>query len=320
MARKPNEWGIDQIYSLVKKIQPNCSVSVNHTIVNVEGKRDFTQPDSMTVNNKYFFQYFPGDFRLWDPKIAHKLDKKQYLHNGESYYLPYEHTICISREWTWFKKINSSLVRDLDELEELFYWCTDNDNMLVVNVPPDNTGRIGESEANAVIALGQRLRIKKNTPLPKNGRFISLGAKVSASSVYNDEPLKYGPQMAVDGGMGTRWAASDTLPELKIDLNVKDRFNKITIFEYQDVKKSTIANDIFSNYRYNRIQSYTIDIWKNQKWQTIFTDNRPLGDCKVIRFPVYYSTSCIRLKVLKATAPPSIYEFNVIDNLKLETN
>ncbi len=113
----------------------------------------------MTVNNKYFFQYFPGDFRLWDPKIAHKLDKKQYLHKGESYYLPYEHTICLSREWTWFKKPNSSLVRDLDELEELFYWCTDNDNMLVINVPPDNTGRIGENEANAVIALGQHLNL-----------------------------------------------------------------------------------------------------------------------------------------------------------------
>jgi alpha-L-fucosidase len=315
-ARKQNEWGIDQVYDLVKKFQPNCSVSVNHTIVKVEGKRDFTPPDSMTVDNKYFFQYFPSDFRLWDPKIAHKLDKKQYLHNGESYYLPYEHTICISREWTWFKKPNSSLVRDLDELEELFYWCTDNDNMLVVNVPPDNTGRIGESEANTVIALGQRLGINKNKPLPKNGQFISLHAKVSASSVYNDKQQQFGPQNAVDGGMETRWAASDTLPELIIDLNVKDRFNKITIFEYQDVKKSTIANDIFSNFRYNRIQSYTIDIWKDQKWQTIFTDNRPLGDCKVIRFPVYYSTSGIRLKVLKATAPPSIYEFNVIDAKK----
>lgn len=315
-ARKPNEWGIDQVYDLVKKFQPNCAVSVNHTIVNVEGKRDFTKPDSMTVNNKYFFQYFPSDFRLWDPKIAHKLDKKQYLHNGESYYLPYEHTICLSREWTWFQKPNSSLVRDLDELEELFYWCTDNDNMLVIDVPPDNTGRIRENEANAVIALGQRLGIEKNKPLPKNGRFISLKAKVSASSVYNDKLLQFGPQMAVDGGMETRWAAADTLAELIVDLNVKDQFNKITIFEYQDVKKSTIANDIFSNFRYNRIHSYSIDIWKNEKWQTIFTDDRPLGDCKVIRFPVYYQTSQVRLKVTKATAPPSIYEFNVIDAKK----
>jgi len=311
--RKPDEWGIDQVYSLVKKLQPNCAVSVNHTIVNVEGKRNFTQPDSMTVDNKYFFQYFPSDFRLWDPKIASKFDKKQYLHKGESYYLPYEHTLCLSRQWTWFQKATPGLVRDLDELEELFYWCTDNDNMLVINVPPDNTGRIRENEANAVIALGQRLGIKKDKPLPKNGRFISLKANSTASSVLDNKLSQYGSQQAVDGGMETRWAAADTLAELIIDLKETDRFNKISIFEYQDTKKSTIANDIFSNYRFNRIQSYNIDIWKNNRWETIYTDNRPMGDCKVIRFPVYYQTSKVRLKVTKATAPPSIYEFNVID-------
>jgi alpha-L-fucosidase len=312
-ARKPNEWGIDQIYSLVKKLQPNCAVSVNHTIVNVEGKRNFTPPDSMTVDNKYFFQYFPSDFRLWDPQIANKFDKKQYLHNGKSYYLPYEHTLCLSREWTWFEKPTPGLVRDLDELEELFYWCTDNNNMLVIDVPPDNTGRIRENEANQVIALGQRLGIKKGKPLPKNGRFISLKAKTSATSVFENKQAQFGSQLAVDGGMGTRWAAADTLPELIIYLNKSDKFNKIAIFEYQDVKKSTNANDIFSNERINRIQAYNIDIWENNRWETVYTDNRPMYDCKVIRFPVFYQTSKIRLKVTKATAPPSIYEFNVID-------
>jgi alpha-L-fucosidase len=171
----------------------------------------------------------------------------------------------LSRQWTWFQKATPGLVRDLDELEELFYWCTDNDNMLVINVPPDNSGRIRENEANAVIALGQRLGIKKNEPLPKNGRFISLKANSSASSVLENKQAQFGSQMAVDGGMETRWAAADTLAELIIDLKVTDRFNKISIFEFQDTKKSTVANDIFSNYRFNRIQSYNIDIWKNDR-------------------------------------------------------
>lgn len=54
-------------------------------------------------------------------------------------------------------------VRDLDELEELFYWCTDNDNTLVVNIPPDQTGRIREHEANTIIGLNKRLGIKKGS-------------------------------------------------------------------------------------------------------------------------------------------------------------
>lgn len=311
--RKPEEWKIERIYSLVKKLQPNCAVGINHTIVHKEGERNFVLPDLMTEDNKYFFQYFPSDFRLWDPKIAGKKDKKQYLHEGKSYYLPFEHTICLSKTWTWFQKKNPQPVRDLDELEELFYWCTDNDNTLLINVPPDSRGKITDPDANVVIALRQRLGIKKGKPLPRNGRFISLGAKSNASSVYGNDFEEYGSQFAVDGGMQTRWAAKDTLAELIVDLNESDRFNKISIFEYQDERKSNHPNDIFSNQRFNRIQCYTIDIWKDNSWLTIYNDDRPMGDCNVIRFPVYYQTNKIRLKVLKATAPPSIYEFNIID-------
>ncbi|MDP4238425.1 MAG: alpha-L-fucosidase [Bacteroidota bacterium] len=312
--RKPEDWEIGRVYQLVKKLQPHCAIGINHTIVHKEGERDFVLPDLMTEDNKYFFQYFPSDFRLWDPKIANKTDKKQYLHQGQSYYLPFEHTICLSKEWTWFQKLNPRPSRDLDELEELFYRTTENDNVLVINVPPDHTGRITEQDANTVIALGRRLNIKRGKPLPKNGRFISLGCKSKAGSVYANDIAQYGPQLAIDGGMQTRWAAADTLTELIVNLKESDCFNKISIFEYQDERKSNDPNDIFSTYRFNRIQSYTIDIWKDDNWRIIFTDNRPMGDCKVIRFPVYYRTSKIRLKVLKATAPPSIYEFNVIDS------
>jgi alpha-L-fucosidase len=309
--RKPEDWGLDKLYRLVKKFQPDCAVGVNHTIVNVEDERNFTIPDSMTIDNKYYFQYFPGDFRLWDPQIAHKLDKKQFLHQGKSYYLPFEHTICLSKNWNWFQKSTPQPVRDLDELEELFYWCTGNDNVLVVDIPPDNTGRIRENEANAIVELGNRLKIRKKRPLPENGRFVSLEAPATTSSVYGNDPAHYGAQLAVDGGLQTRWVAADTTAELIVSLNESDRFNKISIFEYQDRRTSS---DGFSNYRSNRIQEYSIDIWKNGQWTSIYTDNKPMDDCKVIRFPRYYQTSKIRLNVLKASAPVSIYEFNVIEN------
>lgn len=108
--------------SILKKLRPYCAVGVNHTIAIEPGSCKFALPDSMVVDNKYSFQYFPGDFRLWDPKYAHKADKKQYLNNGESYYMPFEHTICLSDRWNWFQKKELIPVRDLDELEELFYW------------------------------------------------------------------------------------------------------------------------------------------------------------------------------------------------------
>lgn len=310
--KQPEEWQLPRIYSHIKRLQPQCAVGVNHTIVMEEGKRNFTLPDLMTEDNRFYFQYFPGDFRLWDPKIAHKLDKKQYIHKGKSYYMPFEHTICLSKAWNWFQKDRYVPVRDLDELEELFYWCTDNNNTLVVNIPPDMTGRIRENEANAIIALNKRLGgIQKGKPLPRNGRFVSLGRKSEATSVYDDDK-RYGASMAVDGGMQTYWAAAktDTLATLTVSLNEKESFNKISIFEYCDAKT---GNDGFSNVRTNRIQAYSIDILRGNEWTTIYYSDEPMGDCKVIRFPKSYYASQIRLRVEKAIAPPAIYEFNVIN-------
>lgn len=307
--REVSDWNIHRVYNFVKDLQPQCAVGVNHTIELKPGLRKFALPDSMIVDNKYTFQYFPGDFRLWDPKIAHKLDKKQYIHNNESYYLPFENTICLSKRWNWFQKEDNRPVRELDELEELFYWCTDNNNTLVVNLPPDNTGQIKEYEANTIIALGKRLNLKKGEPLPRNGKFISLGNKVITSSTKNNDKEKFGGQFAVDGGLHSRWAASDTLAKLEIILHPEDSFDKITIFEFQDSKD---GGDGFSNYRTNRIQSYCIEILINDKWKIIYLDDEPMGDCKVIRFPFSYKTPKLRFRVLRATAPPSIYEINVI--------
>jgi alpha-L-fucosidase len=245
--------------------------------------------------------------------IACKNDKKLYLHEGKSYYLPFEHTICISKQWIWFQKSEPVPVRDLDELEELFYWCTDNDNTLIIDIAPDNKGLIREHEANAAIALAKRIGIQYGKPLPKNGKNISFEKKAKASNVYNNETEKWGAWAAVDGALQSRWATSDTLADLAIELNPNDKFNKISIFEYQDRKSGTDKTDFFSNFRFNRIQAYTIDILKGNEWLTIYRGDEPMGDCKLIRFPNYYSTSKIRLKVLKANAPPSIWEFNVIE-------
>lgn len=307
--REPKDWGIDQLYRLVKKYNPHCAVSVNHTIVNEEGKRKFTLPSLMTEDNKYYFQYFPSDFRLWDPKIITRFDKKQYLHEGKSYYLPYEHTICLSSSWNWFQKTEQLPVRALDELEELFYWCTDNDNSLVINIPPDKTGRIREYEALTAIELGKRLGISANNPLPKNGKFISLLRPVSASSSFAGKDNTHSSSFVNDGSLDSRWLAADTLAEITMDLNPAEPFNKISIFEYQDTKN---LPDGFSQTRTNRIQKYSVDIWLDGQWQTIYLGTEPMGDCKVIRLPRKYTTSKLRYKILKATAPPSLYELSVI--------
>ncbi|GAA4734892.1 alpha-L-fucosidase [Flavisolibacter ginsenosidimutans] len=310
--RAPSDWGIDQIYKLVKRYNPKCAVSVNHTIVNEEGKRKFTLPSLMTEDNRYYFQYFPSDFRLWDPKLITKFDKKQYQHEGQSYYLPFEHTICLSSRWNWFQKSAQLPVRALDELQELFYWCTDNDNSLVINVPPDKTGRIREYEALAVIELGKRLGLSAKGPLPKNGKFISLRKPAVASSEAVGKDAQFSASFVNDGSLDSRWMAADTLAEITIDLDPAEEFNKVSIFEYEDTKN---LPDGFSQLRTSRIKEYSIDILQGGQWQTIYLGTEPMGDCKVVNLPRNYKTAKLRFKILKASAPPSLYELSVIKRL-----
>lgn len=116
--------------------------------------------------------------------------------------------------------------------------------------------------------------IEDGKPLPRNGKFISLGSKAVASSVWNDDNARYGAQYASDGGMQTRWASADTTATLTLALDESEPFNKITIFECCDVKNS---DDGFSNYRVNRIQDYQIDIMEAGEWKTIYRVGRADG-------------------------------------------
>lgn len=279
--RKVEDWHLDRVYKHVKKIQPLCAVGVNHTIELKEGSRKFALPDSMIVDNKCYFQYFPSDFRLWDPKVAHEEDKKQYIHQGKSYYVPFEHTICISKTWAWFNKCEPQPTRDLDELEELFYWCTDKQNTLVVNIPPDSTGRIRDHEANAIIELGRRLGIQQGKTLSRNGVFHSLNAPAKASSVHEGNTDLYGASYAVDGGMQTSWVTADTTASLTIELDPMKSFNKVTIFEYQD---EHYAADGFTCTRTNSIESYLIDIYWQNEWKNIYVGDESMGIAKLSVF------------------------------------
>ena len=304
-----SDWDIPRLYNLVKKYQPNCAFAVNGTIgTSEDDKGGFVEvlPDRMTDDDIFHMRYFPGDVRLWDPKIASRYDHKQYLYGGNSYYLPFEHTICISKEWNWFQKKQPRSVRDIDELEELFYWTTSNGNTLVINIPPDRRGKIMEHEAQCAIALRQRLGIESGKPLPTGGKYLDLEA--TATSQW-DSSGEYSPQRACDGGMQTRWAAKELTPSIEFTLNPDESFDKITIFEYCDVEQ---LGD-FSNRRINRIQKFNIECEKDGSWETIYVSDTPIGDCLTIRLPYSMSVDKIRMNVTSSTAPPSLYEFSVID-------
>lgn len=313
-----SEWQLPRICALVKKYQPMCAVGVNHGVsgrLEEEhwGWDDCILPDSCRVDNRYYLRFSPVDFRLWDPKIAPHDEAKYYMRDGVSYYTPFEHTICLSKVWCWFSKDKPLPVRNADELEELFYWTTMNDNTLVIDVAPAPDGRLWQHEADAIVDFARRMGFAQGKPLPHRdlSQVVSFHSHAEATSVYLSDKGEYGADKAVDGGMQTRWAAADDVltPSFTLRFDNPRTFNRIAVFEYQETH---YAEDNFTNYRKNRIQKYFIEVKTERGWEIIYVGDEPMGDCKVIRFAYPYTTDAVRLRVTESTAPPSIYEFECI--------
>lgn len=305
---KPNDdWRIPEVYALIKKLQPDCQVTVNHTIHIPGQPRKVQDPENMREGDP--IRYWPVDFRTKDPNLVRADDPKHYATpDGKLHYLPFEHTICISDRSNWFQKRDVIPARTPDELEELFYWGTANGNALLVNLPPDETGRIRENEREAIFKTADLLGIRGGkTPLPNPFVNQAAGVKAEADSVYD---ANYGPEKAVDGSLQrTRWAAKENVASLTLSPNEPFVFDRIAIHEYAESKD---LGDKFSRIRNFRTEVFSIEALQNGAWKTIH-QGTGIGAALVIRYPENVTAEKLRLRITQASAPPSIYLMTVSD-------
>ncbi len=301
-AKKDTAWHIGEVYHHIKKLQPKCLVTVNHTIAIPKKDKGFQLPKDMQQGDP--IRFYPIDFRTKDPNMARWDDPKLYNYKDTLRYLIFEHTICLSDRWNWFQKKASLPVRGLDELEELFYWGTANNNILIVNTPPDETGRLRQHEVNQLLALADRVGIrggKKKLPAaPKNLTFVQ---PIVASNAKENA----GAALANDYSIETAWMAEKDTASLTIDFKESASFNRIALFETYDEKK---LGDGFSVVHTFAIDEYSIDIYDGSKWTTVFMGEK-IGACKIIHLPTLHTAKKIKINIRKATKPAGLFHIAV---------
>jgi len=106
----------------------------------------------------YPIRYFPSDFRLGDPFLPEENDPKIYTHNGKEYYMPWESTVCMSENW--FYNTNDTIFDPIDVLVDIYKVATAQDNILVLNCPPNREGKIRSKDIEILTELRERLGIK----------------------------------------------------------------------------------------------------------------------------------------------------------------
>ena len=150
-------WPIAEIYETVKTMAPQCQVGVNWSI----GRPDNPDPDSAFLlptmqKEGYPIRYFPSDFRMGDPYLPANPDPKLFSHNGQLYYMPWETTVCISQKW--FYNTTDTVYKSVEELYELYKIATAQDNILILDLPPDRSGRLRDKDVELVTALRKRIK------------------------------------------------------------------------------------------------------------------------------------------------------------------
>lgn len=165
---KPRDrWPLVEIYELVRRLQPDCQVAVNQTI-GLPSAPDSSVPPA-EQREGYPIRYFPADFRLWDPALPANPDPKVFSHGGGLYYLPFEATVTLSAANKWFYHATDTVNKTVEQLAVIHQSATSQDNMLVLNAPPDTSGRIRDIERASLFGLRDRLGLVNGVGVPFGG-------------------------------------------------------------------------------------------------------------------------------------------------------
>lgn len=149
-------WPVMDIYQTIKKRHPDCQIGINWSIGSPENadKHPVLPQDQQ---EGYPIRYFPSDFRLGDPYLPTDNDPKVFTHDGKDYYMPWESTVCISQRW--FFNTTDHTFKSVDELEKLYRQCTKNDNILILNCPPNRDGQLRAEDIAILKELRKRIEL-----------------------------------------------------------------------------------------------------------------------------------------------------------------
>lgn len=152
---KPKQrWPIAEIYRAIKTAAPQCQVGVNWTIEIPGDPKKHVGPAEQKEG--YPIRYFPSDFRLGDPCLPEFPDPKLFTHGGRTYYMPWESTVCISGKW--FYHTEDDAYKSVDELAAIYRRATAQDNILILNAPPNREGRIREKDVQLLLKLREKIQ------------------------------------------------------------------------------------------------------------------------------------------------------------------
>ena len=265
----------EDIYSLVKSLQPDCLV--------------------MDLNAaKYPSQaLFYTDIKSYEQGAGQHISK-------DSNKLPALSCLPINSAWFWKPDFPTTSVKSPEYIikENLIpygdVYCN-----FILNVAPNRDGLIDDNAVNALETIGKLWKNNGNMKQlpPLNAAPITgsnLAKNKPANSTWSNDSFIM--DFGNDDNFSSEWQSNRSVrqPWFEVVLGVKEQtFNTITISQRNE----------------NKILAYKLEYLSNNKWKTLF-DGENDDIIKIHRFNEVRGNK-VRITINKFSAPPAISEFGV---------
>ena len=138
-------------------------------------------------------------------------------------WIPSESDVSIRPGWFWRESENDQ-VKTVGELLKIYYETVGRNSLLLLNVPPDTTGRLNSVDSLRLMEFRAALDKIFEIDLADGSKAeanVTRGRNFKAQNILNDEYDSY-------------WAAPDGITEasLTIDLGSEKTFNRVVLQEY----------------------------------------------------------------------------------------
>jgi alpha-L-fucosidase len=135
-----------------------------------------------------------------------KVDELNRGHEGGTHWVPYECNTSIRPGWFWREGLDGE-VKSLEQLLDTWYASVGRGGNFLLNVPPDNRGRITDVDARRIAQLGTVLQATHGRDLLREAMDLQGGE--AASSNVRGGADSMGPSSLLNPGRDSYWAVDD---------------------------------------------------------------------------------------------------------------
>lgn len=211
-------------------------------------------------------------------------------------WVPAEGDTSIRHGWFWHEREDKN-VKSPAKLMQVWFDCVGRGANLILNVPPDRSGRIREPDIRSLMEF-RKLRDELLA------RDFAAGAKAEGPARGGDR--NFSPANLTDGDIESYWTTDDgaNTPSAELVLTNESTFDVIRLREQIRLGQ--------------RVDAFAIDTWRDDAWHQIHA-GKTIGHQVLVRLSEPVTAKRLRLRVTGSAAVPCISEFSLLKMPAMES-